>query len=112
MDYRLFIANNFTELKNKIKSIQENNKNYFEIFKLKNMSESNKNIEMKEMNNNTSLKETAFLAINKRELILGDQIYSLNLVKKIILLYKDNNELHLLPPIFREIANQLNQMSI
>ena len=112
MDYRLFIANNFTELKNKIKSIQENSKNYFEIFKLKNMSESNKNIEMKEMNNNTSLKETAFLAINKRELILGDQIYSLNLVKKIILLYKDNNELHLLPPIFREIANQLNQMSI
>ena len=111
LDYRLFIANNFTELKNKIKVIQENNKEYFKTFESNNITVSNKINEMKEIKNNISLKETAFLAIKKKELILGDQIYSLEMVKKIISLGKKNNELHLLPIIFQEIDEQLNEKS-
>ena len=113
LDYRLFISKDFVELKNKIHIIKEKNKEYFNIFKLNNYNlKSNERNEMKELTNNIKSnipKEKIMEILKQKELRLGDQTYSLNLIKNIISLEKMKNQYHLLPPIFIEIDKELKK---
>ena len=112
LDYKLFIEKDFSKLKNKIQNIMKNNEKYFQKFNLtKPVFESNKNNKMVEDNENNAqkLKDMVFQALKKNELRIGDQIYSLELIKEIISTEKKNNQHNLLPPIFLEIDKELSK---
>ena len=47
--------------------------------------------------------------IKRKELQLGDQIYSLDLIKEMIRIEKMKNQYHLLPEIVKEIDKELNK---
>ena len=54
-------------------------------------------------------KEEILKIIKKKELQLGDQIYSLDLIKEMIRIEKMKNQFHLLPKIIRELDKELNE---
>jgi hypothetical protein len=116
LDYRLFIAKDFEELKKQVKIIREKNAKYFEKFKSYKDKKSipNETNEMKdykefqEKDDNIS-KEEILKIIKKKELQLGDQIYSLDVIKEMIRIEKLKNQFHLLPKIIRELDKELNE---
>lgn len=110
LDYKLFIAKDFDELKKRINTIREENNQYFSKFQTKNaLLNRMQQSEMKEISINQDIKEKARKIIKEKEWRLGDQIYSLDLIKEIILREKKKNQYDLLPPIFIEVDNQLNE---
>ena len=110
LDYKLFITKYFDELEKRINTIREENNQYFSKFQTKNalLNRMQQN-EMKEISINEYIKEKAMKIIKEKEWRFGDQIYSLDLIKEIILREKKKNQYDLLPPIFIEVDNQLNE---
>ena len=110
LDYKLFIAKDFDELKKRINTIREENNQYFSKFQTKNafLNRTQQN-EMKEINKNEDIKEKAMKIIKEKEWRLGDQIYSLDLIKEMILRKKKKNQYDTLPPILIEVDNQLSE---
>lgn len=112
LDYRLFIQKDFTELINKINIIIQKNKNYFDIYNdslLKPENNNQNKMTILDSNKDNSNKEKALEAIKLRQLRIGDQIYSLGLIKDIISAEIENNTYHLLPPIFKDIHEELEK---
>ena len=108
LDYKLFITKYFDELEKRINTIREENNQYFSKFQTKNaLLNRMQQSEMKEISINQDIKEKARKIIKEKEWRLGDQIYSLDLIKEIILREKKKNQYDLLPPIFIEVDNQL-----
>jgi len=110
LDYKLFITKYFDELEKRINTIREENNQYFSKFQTKNalLNRMQQN-EMKEISINEYIKEKAMKIIKEKEWRFGDQIYSLDLIKEIILREKKKNQYDLLPPIFIEVDSQLNE---
>ena len=110
LDYKLFITKYFDELEKRINTIREENNQYFSKFQTKNalLNRMQQN-EMKEISINEYIKEKAMKIIKEKEWRFGDQIYSLDLIKEIILREKKKNQYDLLPPIFIEVDSQLLQ---
>ena len=115
LDYRLFIAKDFEELKKKVNIIKEKNTKYFEKFKTYKYgnvpNEKNQMKDCKEFQEKEDYisKEAILKIIKKKELQLGDQIYSLDLIKEMIRIEKMKNQFHLLPKIIRELDKELNE---
>ena len=117
LDYRLFIQKDFEELKTKVNIIKEKNKKYFEKFKPYKENVPDEKNEMKDYRvfqeeEDKVSREEILKIIKKRELELGDQIYSLDILKEMIRIAKLRKQFHLLPKIIRELDNELNDKKI
>ena len=116
LDYQLFIENDFEKLKEKVNNIKENNKEYFEQFqsyKYKKEDPKEQNA-MKDYNNTEEngekiSREHLINIIKRKELQIGDQIYSLDLIKEMIKREKMKNQFHLLPKIIQELDKVKNK---
>ncbi len=113
LDYQLFIKEDFSELKERINSIREKNKEYFNIFKSINFKwqclEKNEMKELKKNETKNISKEKVLEIIKEKELRIGDQTYSLDLIKEMISLEKAKNQYKFLPQVFKEIDMELNK---
>ena len=113
LDYRLFIGKDFNELKKLIFNIQEKNKKYFEENQSKNhqinLEEKNEMKEFPKDEGETIKKEEIMKFMKRREIELGDQIYSFDLIEEMIRSAKMRNQFDNLPSIIKEIDKELQK---
>ena len=116
LDFRLFIQKDFTEL---LKRIDDIKKKFRELWDKKdninyNQIEKEIKTELRDIQNNNQndkkqLKVSAKIAIREKILKLGDEFYSIDVIKEIVKNAEENNSVDLLPPIFIEISKELKE---
>ena len=117
LDFKLFIQKDFTELMKRIDDIK--NKKLSESYNKKeningNQIDGGKKIETRDTHNNNEndkkqLNVLAKKAIRKKLLKLGDEFYSIDVIREIVENSERNNSTYLLPPIFIEISKVLKE---
>ena len=116
LDFRLFIQKDFTEL---LKRIDDIKKKFRELWDKKdninyNQIEKEIKTELRDIQNNNQndkkqLKVSAKIAIREKILKLGDEFYSIDIIKEIVKNAEENNSVDLLPRIFIEISKELKE---
>ena len=116
LDFKLFIQKDFTELMKRIDDIK---KKLSESHNKKentngNQIDEGKKIEMRDTHNNNEndkkqLNVLAKKAIREKILKLGDEFYSIDVIREIVENAESNNSTHLLPFIFIEISKELKE---
>jgi len=116
LDFKLFIQKDFTELMKRIDDIK---KKLSESHNKKentngNQIDEGKKIEMRDTHNNNEndkkqLNVLAKKAIREKILKLGDEFYSIDVIREIVENAESNNSTHLLPLIFIEISKELKE---
>ena len=117
LDFKLFIQKDFTELMKRIDDIKK--KKLSELYNKKeningNQIDGGKKIEIRDTHNNNEndkkqLNVLAKKAIREKILKLGDEFYSIDVIREIVENAESNNSTHLLPLIFIEISKELKE---
>ena len=112
-DIKYFIANDFSELLQKIKNIQEKSKDYFAKFGDKfNKEDKMEDLLVEDEVGERLLKEKIFGLFKTGQILIADQLYCLDLITDIINLAKKNEHYDDLPSIFKMIDEELKKMKI
>jgi hypothetical protein len=108
-DIKYFIANDFSELLQKIMNIREKNKDYFDKFGEKINKENKMEDLIEDEEGERLLKEKIFGLFKNGQILIADQLYSLNLIKEIIGLARKNGHYDGLPSIFKMIDEEIKK---
>ena len=108
LDFKLFIQKDFTELIKRIDDIKK--KKLVELYNKKEDKNGNQ-IEEEKYNqkDKKQLNVLAKKAIREKILKLGDEFYSIDVIREIVENAESNNSTHLLPLIFIEISKELKE---
>ena len=112
LDIKLFIQKDFNELLYKMNEIRAKKKDEIKSYNesKKDNKEKMKGIEQKDNDKNNSMKGIVIKTLKTGRLELGDQVYTLNMVKKILELANLNQSRDELPPIFIELEKTMKNL--
>lgn len=116
LDFKLFIQKDFNELLCKMDQVRAQKKEDFKDEKIyykvskKDNKEKMKGIEQSDNAKNNSLEKIVTKTLKTGRLELGDQIYTLNMVKKIVEFANFNQSRDELPPIFIELEKSMKNL--